>query len=316
MVCWVSLVYYFKIINQPKYLITMTKDKFVDILLEKYTEDHVIQDDKYFYFYKHIALDEKNLVLGVFDNTQLKYNYADNFNDPYDALFHFELENLDNLTKEQFEDITDKPITKADWTLGKKIIIRKFEESYRPIMKSEVTKLRKKIPITCFNSNPLNILMWSHYADHHKGIMLEFKILKDFSGKLLPIPVNYLNVFPIIKMSFPALMEISSSTNASIDFELIEKALLRKSNCWEYEKEYRVFGAEKDSLLIGYDPLILSSVIIGTKFKSTNKFTLLNKSVSAFNKMNKTKVKIYETKLMEDRYELYVENHPRLDRKL
>ena len=293
----------------------MTQEIFNKYILEKYSDEYVIQDNEYFYFYKHISVDENNLVFGIFNNTELKYNYADNFNDPYDALFKLDLVNLDNLTKDEFESIIEKPVSNFEWQTGKKIIIRKFKDFYKPLINKEINTLRKKIPITCFNTNPLNILMWSHYANHHKGLMLEFRIPKDFSEKLLPIPVNYSNKFPIIQMTISQLKEISETDTSNINYDVIEKALLRKSDCWTYEKEYRAFGSEDDPLLIKYNPSILSSVIIGTKFRSTNKFKTLKDTISLFNKTNKSKVKIYEAKLMDDRYELYVDKHPRLDKK-
>jgi hypothetical protein len=293
----------------------MTTNPLPEIFAEKYSKDHLIQDDEYYYFYKHISIDADNLVFGIFNNTQLKYNYADNFNDPYDSLFKLDLINLDNLTKDDFESIIEKPVNNAEWKTGKKFIIKKFKEIYKPILKKEINTLRKKIPITCFNSNPLNILMWSHYADHHKGLMLEFKIPKDFSESLIPIPVSYNNTFPVIQMSLAELKKFTESNKNDINFDVLEKALLRKSDCWFYENEYRAFGSEDDSLLIKYNPSTLSSVITGTKFGSTNKLKLLKDTISLFNKTNKTKVKIYDAKLMDDRYELYVDQHPRLNKK-
>ncbi|NWK73147.1 DUF2971 domain-containing protein [Acinetobacter sp. SwsAc6] len=293
----------------------MNNEHIPEFFLEKYSADHIIQDDKYFYFYKHISIDADNLVFGIFKNTELKYNYACNFNDPYDCLFKLELSNLDNLTKDEFESITGKSVNNAEWQLSRKFIIKKFKEMHTLLLNQEIHTLRKKVPITCFNSNPLNILMWSHYADHHKGLMLEFKISKDFSEKLCPIPVSYNNTFPIIQMSLTQLKNFSESNKSNINYDIIEKALLRKSDCWFYENEYRAFGDENDSLLIKYNPSILSSVITGTKFRSTNKYKLLKDSISLFNKTNKTNVKIYDAKLMDDRYELYVDQHPRLDKK-
>jgi hypothetical protein len=35
--------------------------------------------------------------------------------------------------------------------------------------------LEKEILITCFSEVNYNILMWSHYANNHKGICLKFK---------------------------------------------------------------------------------------------------------------------------------------------
>ena len=37
--------------------------------------------------------------------------------------------------------------------------------------------------ICCFSTDEKSILMWSHYADYHKGICLRFRAIKDWQNK-------------------------------------------------------------------------------------------------------------------------------------
>lgn len=286
-------------------------------MLDKYNEKHVIQDDKYFYFYRHIAIDEKDRVLGIFNNSELRFNYADNFNDPYDCLFQFSLD-IEALEKRDLEDIVGEKITDKDWTFNKPALLGASKKTVLDESRKTIDEIRKQTPITCFNSNPLSILMWSHYANHHKGIMIEFKIPKIEETSLFPLPVEYVNDYPVIKHTMIEMGTLLS--RCEMDVELISKVFLRKSPEWVYEKEYRVIGKLSDHpidpLLIKFDHELISSVIVGTRFKETGKLKLLQDVIKKFNRKHKLKMKIYEVKLMEDQYKLTVlGDHPRLSKK-
>lgn len=286
-------------------------------MLEKYSVENVIQDEDNFYFYKHISIDAENRVLGIFNNNEIKYNYADNFNDPYDCLFKFKL-NTEGLSKNEFENMLGEKVTDTDWTFKKHAILGAAQGEILKAENKAVADLRKTTPITCFNSNPLNILMWSHYAQHHYGIMIEFRIPKNEKCDLFPLPVEYSDEYPIIHKSMSEIDTILASESISTD--LVQQTFLRKSKVWSYEKEYRVIGNISNNpinnLLIKFDPTLISSVILGTRFKETGKLKLLQNTIRSFNKKNKMKVRIHDTKLIDDKYKIMVlEEHPRLARK-
>lgn len=82
---------------------------------------------------------------------------------------------------------------------------------------------REKIGILCLTEDPLNILMWSHYAQNHTGICIGFD-----TGE----------------SPFSSAKQITySEERPKADFEsddLIEHVLLTKSQHWKYEKEWRI----------------------------------------------------------------------------
>ncbi|GHT58402.1 hypothetical protein FACS1894109_12580 [Spirochaetia bacterium] len=67
-----------------------------------------------------------------------------------------------------------------------------------------------------------NFLLWSHYADSHKGICIGIDV---DVAKLKKISYNE---------SLPLIYSIDS-----LDYN-IEKILTSKLNCWSYENEYRI----------------------------------------------------------------------------
>lgn len=84
--------------------------------------------------------------------------------------------------------------------------------------------------IVCFSQKWSNPLLWSHYADRHKGIAIEFNV-PDHDPFY---SVRYRRKRPI----FPD--EISD--------EQINDLILTKFSPWRYESEYRCFCVLKDSV--------------------------------------------------------------------
>lgn len=81
-----------------------------------------------------------------------------------------------------------------------------------------------------------NRLMWSHYADGHKGFCVEynFGIERFDDDYALVLPVIYSNVRP----KYPWRVFIEGNSN--LPFADIMLALLTKDEDWNYEREWRV----------------------------------------------------------------------------
>ena len=87
--------------------------------------------------------------------------------------------------------------------------------------------VENEIRVLCLSSDPLNILMYSHYADCHQGICLEFNLEKD--NIFNPEEVRYVKDFPHLEFG------LSHEINHALAVALIST----KSIDWAYEKEYR-----------------------------------------------------------------------------
>lgn len=98
--------------------------------------------------------------------------------------------------------------------------------------------------VCCFTTSPLNELLWSHYAENHCGVCLEFDFSNDqnFYDKLFK--VEYTNVLPQI--------------NSADD---IPKALLTKRLSWELEEEWRIITNVKGARV--FDKRCLTGIYFG-----------------------------------------------------
>lgn len=260
-------------------------------------------DDEYLYLYKH--LDATDGSLCVLSQSTLKFNKPDNFNDPFDCYF-----SLDPSFYPKASELAKINVPHAQLSPAKRLThvnkVRnklKFNKNITPIIQD----IQNKAYICCLNQNPLGQLMWSHYADFHKGFMIELKIpykkmelLKNFN--FIPLKIEYTDCFPVL-----------GREDMRNDQTMI-KVFLKKSKEWEYEKEYRVVRYGTFDNVIQSFPLdiFLSSVICGMKTDSTFKQKLRN-TLKNTSKEISQKIELYQCEKIVGKYNLTVPNHPRLD---
>ena len=111
----------------------------------------------------------------------------------------------------------------------------------------------------CFSRNWKNPLLWSHYADKHRGICLGFDVQDDVVK-----PVTYTE--DRLEIDANDLADISEEDGA----KLMEKLLWTKYLDWKYEEEVRAYASleEKDASTGLYylefgEKLKLSEIIAG-----------------------------------------------------
>jgi len=219
-----------------------------------------------------------DLSLDAFQNDIIYAVTADKFNDPYDTLVRYDLEgiekwvntvmNIETLRqmKTWFAQGWDLPsevkhILPTEMTDALKVALSSIEdikdleerieesrkkmismiETYFPIL-SETSK--RYSTIACFSESVESILMWSHYANSHKGFALEY----DFRPTL-ERPIKNVGLFPVvyseerfdisdyIAWAFLRIMGIKAKMP---DILASIKNALWKSDVWAYEKEWRM----------------------------------------------------------------------------
>lgn len=197
--------------------------------------------------------------------TNLSFWFAkpDSFNDPFDC-------KLSEVNSHKPKDIARfiwKPelgITKAEF----KSKARKNPE----FVNNLATKARKSIfgerGILSLSKVYDNILMWSHYASNHTGIVIALDIMKDPDFFYLPIGVDY------EKSYIPINTFIDYENNAK---SYISKMFATKSIQWKYEEEIRIFKAKSGSYPINSKAICKIYFGCCTDEKKKNKFIELCK---------------------------------------
>ena len=112
------------------------------------------------------------------------------------------------------------------------------------------------IGVRCFCDAAYGIPMWSHYADQHRGICIEFDRARDNTGlTLMALPVTYSDQFPIV--------EYFSNAKSKLRADDMMRALTQKAKCWEYEREHRILVPEGAHWTLAVSHNAITSVFLG-----------------------------------------------------
>jgi hypothetical protein len=90
--------------------------------------------------------------------------------------------------------------------------------------------------IYCLTPKPANVLMWSHYADNHRGICLEFSVADNLLFRTAAEVVY--------REEYPRWVPCDINDKPGLVMELI----LTKSRDWSYEEEYRLVSVQASAL--------------------------------------------------------------------
>ena len=118
-----------------------------------------------------------------------------------------------------------------------------------------------------FSKTALNPVMWSHYADEHRGICLYYEIPNSFldyskNGVLGVSPVEY-GTNPFSDWFESEALTLSERGLDELAMEMMKKLLIFKNKSWEYEQEARILADKSGNIEI--DPGWLKAVFLGMR---------------------------------------------------
>ncbi|SHI86706.1 Protein of unknown function [Hymenobacter daecheongensis DSM 21074] len=125
--------------------------------------------------------------------------------------------------------------------------------SIKPIRKPErlFRERINNIGVCCFSRNNSSILMWSHYANSHRGFCLEF--ISDIPDGIHPLDVHYTSDFQTLNFHLFA-------------DDSIANMIYTKSSQWAYEEELRLLGTNlknNEQRKMSFNKSSLKSVYLG-----------------------------------------------------
>ena len=178
--------------------------------------------------YKYTSI---NSVVKILKNHSVLFRAPHTFNDP----FEFNLDLLDtSISRKEVKErlLNSKMIQQQiSKTSLKKLINQRTNEELTAMYKNALISQREQAHVFCTSEKFDNILMWSHYADCHKGVCLGLKIpLIDSSLHCWTLRVRYDDKIKPMKFYLRNEEDVSVS--------LLYWAYT-KSMCWKYESEVR-----------------------------------------------------------------------------
>jgi len=177
-------------------------------------------------------------------NDRIYMSDTANFNDPWDCRPCFDSSRIgdpdyaDRLVERFYQSARRQtPHIPEAFHRARAAELRASEDALRAAidkMSDMELEIVKRYRVFCLTTKPTNILMWSHYAENHKGVCIEFSCDNFvFSGAY---KVEYADRYPIY--------DFTDDTDDRILLPLISK-----SQSWAYEDEYRLIAQERSVAL-------------------------------------------------------------------
>lgn len=170
-------------------------------------------------------------IKGLADEPTLESQFDDGFGKTLDPQIDKMLSDL-NLTDEQKSKIDCGAIYKtvqsqAPEALG---LFKRLAEIVTPFIDKQIYKtVNENLGAFCLTEKPDDLLMWAHYADHHRGVVLEFDEKHQFFNRRLGPEDDFRHFRKVVyTQDRPNIFLADSNT---VDFFYF------KSTEWEYEQE-------------------------------------------------------------------------------
>lgn len=254
------------------------------------------------YIYRYKYLPDMVGIKGVVLDGTIKFTHPSAFNDPFDCMPSSRLgslANLQELNPRLYEVWSAQSGSPAQRLLGREKSKRILREK---IENGELLKrLLEQASVLSLSKIPDSILMWSHYADFHRGAVVEFKIPIDIGvlnlnsayRDLLALDVDYTEERPVLEFS-----------GAKADgAETLRQLFLAKSQHWAYEQESRVIKRVGGSGIFEYNHQLLHSVIVGAK---SDNFYEIKKCVAIASRSTGRPVEIFKAEFDRSAYEIKI----------
>lgn len=218
-----------------------------------------------YYKYRSMADGSWEYVKRTLLQNEVKFSSPRTFNDPFDCVPAFDF----SATLQERAAYTKRLVKKYNAMLSRNER-RQMVASGRANLANEtllaeaqanIEALIAKTGIYSLSGKGDDVLMWSHYADCHRGICLRFKAASPFFGKAQPV---------IYQANRPALNPIKDTP-----VEAADKALLTKADFWNYEAEYRIIDHRNGPGLRTFPGALLDAVILGIQISDLSRTRIL-----------------------------------------
>jgi hypothetical protein len=177
-----------------------------------------------------------------------------------------------------------------------RIMLSKFSSVEH--IKSHILGRLSRVGISCLSENPRSLLMWSHYAKHHKGVVLQFDVAHDPEVLSTALQVTYTEEFPVLNFA------------AKDQNEQFSKYIRQKFNDWSYEKEWRILRIDAAKQYLPFRSQALAGIIFGVRAAIDIKAKIVN-LIEKRKALNMKSIKIFKAQMHKSRYQIIVMREPK-----
>lgn len=223
--------------------------------------------------YKYVGLDGK-LSWKYFERTLHNFELIgatlNSLNDPFEGKPKF----FDDLTKDRIEECCS--FYSASGELCNSLDYRKALtiDDVPKAVDLALDDLFENVRILAFCRRSDSHLLWSHYANSHRGACIHFSASAFDNFDLTKGAVDYSLHRPVVPLSLPARISLAPRTRqhpmdrGALRKELYKSCFFTKPLDWAYEEEARVIYSAKTMTNVAFRQSGIFEVIIGAKCKA------------------------------------------------
>lgn len=251
---------------------------------------------RFLYKYKHVDISDntgKDRAKDLLLRSKLWLSSPNDFNDPFEMSANVIINASGDEKRKYFKSVArNLGLNHIDSQKFVKKMSITNNNVLKEYYKESIRKTFETIGVHCFSYDPRNILMWSHYANEHKGICVQIERVRDFKTLVQVVNVNYSNNYPSINF-------IKSSVDD------IKNTILNKSTDWKYEQECRILlpGQANTKIDINEDSVV--GIIFGCIAPDDLK-SFIKEIISERKMMRLSPVKLYEAVQHDREFKLYI----------
>jgi Protein of unknown function (DUF2971) len=217
---------------------------------------------------------------GLADESTLENQFHNGFGKTLDPQIDEMFEKL-HLTDEQRATIDRqalKLLVQAQAPRGLELF-KSFARIVTPVISGQIYKTsNENLGMLCLTEKPENLLMWAHYADHHRGAVIEFDEKHEFFSRRVSEADDFRHFRKVVYAETRPNLFLNEFN--AVDFFYF------KSKEWQYEQEWRLIVPLNDwsdriedppnlpICLFSYPPACISAIAVGVRMPQQCKLEL------------------------------------------
>jgi Protein of unknown function (DUF2971) len=187
------------------------------------------------------------------------------FNDPFDCKPNFELRGTNAELQKYYEGLVARYMPQIGRDARRAEARRRVSDpAFDPRLPGNMDGFRRMyhetvtshVGVMCLSEAHDDILMWSHYADSHRGVCLVFDPADPFFATAQP--VHY-------REERPSVNPLVHSHD-----QMLDSAMFTKSKHWSYEREWRILQYKNGAGVYTVPKHALVQVVLGAEVNAEN----------------------------------------------
>lgn len=247
---------------------------------------------RYFYKYKSLAGDARLHTRDLIVNQRLYFPGPAQLNDPFETKPYFETTATLQQQRKHIAGMVnrhEREVPRAE-RRRRIALIGADRANFRERMIWSTQETLKAVGIFSFSARHLDLLMWPHYADNHRGVCVRFEAEALFQAEQVPFPVIYADQRPVCD---PIL-------EPTVDW--LNKSVLTKGTPWSYEKEWRLVKTRGAGQTTQLTTPTINGVLLGANISPADREEVLQWAATA----GRT-IKVAQTSFHPSAYSLNIE---------